>query len=64
MPAFASSIIGFLMGFGFGVGCGLAVMYSIYLHGYRAALRDIALPVPPERLVKEQRRLAPPGSAR
>ncbi|MBW4028265.1 hypothetical protein [Acidipila rosea] len=34
------SVIGFFMGFGFGVGCALAVMYSIYTGGYRKALED------------------------
>lgn len=28
------------MGFGFGVGCALAVMYSIYTGGYRKAMED------------------------
>jgi hypothetical protein len=27
-------------------------MYSIFLGGYRAAVRDAQLPTPPERLVK------------
>ena len=36
----------------FGVGCALAVMYSIYMGGYRAAIRDSRLPIPPERLTK------------
>ena len=40
------------MGFGFGVGCALAVMYSIYMGGYRAAVRDSQLPTPPERYAK------------
>ncbi len=35
-----SSAIGFFLGFVFGVGCALAVMYSIYRGGYRAGLRD------------------------
>jgi len=46
--------IGFFLGFVFGVGCALAVMYSIYLGGYRAAVRDAQLPNPPERLVRAQ----------
>jgi hypothetical protein len=54
------TIAGFLMGFGFGVGCALAVMYSIYLGGYRAAVRDALLPVPPERLVQARRKASPP----
>jgi len=44
------SAIGFFLGFGFGVGCALAVMYSIYMGGYRAAVKDASLPTPPERL--------------
>lgn len=39
-----SSFIGFFMGFGFGVGCALAVMYSIYTGGYRKAMEDSLLP--------------------
>jgi hypothetical protein len=41
--------IGFFLGFAFGVGCALAVMYSIYMGGYRAAIRDSQLADPPER---------------
>ena len=45
----ASVLIGFFLGFAFGVGCALAVMYSIYNGGYRAAVRDSQLLEPPER---------------
>lgn len=45
-------MIGVFLGFVFGVGCALAVMYSIYMGGYRAAVRDSLLPTPPERLTK------------
>jgi len=45
-------IIGFFLGFVFGVGCALAVMYSIYMGGYRAAIRDARMAIPPERLTK------------
>ena len=55
-----SASIGFFLGFAFGVGCALAVMYSIYMGGYRAAVRDSKLPEAPERLVKERAR--PVGS--
>lgn len=41
--------IGFFLGFAFGVGCALAVMYSIYMGGYRAAIRDSQSAQPPER---------------
>lgn len=46
------TLVGFFLGFAFGVGCALAVMYSIYKGGYRAAVRDSRLPVPPERYVR------------
>jgi hypothetical protein len=45
-----ATLIGFFLGFAFGVGCALAVMYSIYAGGYRAAVRDSLLPEAPERL--------------
>jgi hypothetical protein len=43
------SIFGFFFGFAFGIGCALAVMYSIYMGGYRAAIADSRLPIPPTR---------------
>jgi hypothetical protein len=46
-----SVLIGFFLGFGFGVGCALAVMYSIYMGGYRAAIKDSQLTAPPERFI-------------
>jgi hypothetical protein len=48
----SSTFFGFFLGFVFGVGCALAVMYSIYAGGYRAAVKDSTLPVKPERLMK------------
>ena len=45
-------MIGFFLGFAFGVGCALAVMYSIYMGGYRAAVKEMHMAEPPERLVK------------
>lgn len=59
MTIFWGSIMGFFFGFAFGVGCALAVMYSIFLGGYRAALRDSALPEPPERLTRMLAKLKP-----
>ena len=53
----ATSLIGFFLGFAFGVGCELAVMYSIFLGGYRAALRDSQLPDPPPRYLRALARL-------
>jgi hypothetical protein len=49
MSIYWPAAIGFFFGFVFGVGCALAVMYSIYMGGYRAAVRDSQLPIPPER---------------
>jgi hypothetical protein len=46
------AILGFLMGFGFGVGCALAVMYSIFMGGYRAAVRESQQQERPERYTK------------
>jgi hypothetical protein len=50
------SVIGFFLGFAFGVGCALAVMYSIYMGGYRAAVRDSQLPQRPERYTRTLRK--------
>jgi len=47
-----SVLLGFFLGFTFGVGCALAVMYSIYMGGYRAAVRESVMTPPPERLVQ------------
>lgn len=49
-----SALVGFFLGFAFGVGCALAVMYSIYMGGYRAAVKDARLSARPERLSREQ----------
>jgi hypothetical protein len=51
------AIIGFFLGFAFGVGCALAVMHSIYMGGYRAAVKDAIMSAPPERLVRERAKL-------
>lgn len=57
-----SSFIGLFIGFGFGVGCALAVMYSIYTGGYRKAMEDSLLPEKSKRyldyLAKIQARVA------
>jgi hypothetical protein len=53
-----SVAIGAFIGFFFGVGCALAIMYSIYLGGYRAAVRDSQLSPPPERLTRALAKLA------
>ncbi len=41
MNSFAvSAVLGVALGFLFGVGCAAAVLYTIFLAGYRRALRD------------------------
>ena len=47
----SSALIGVFLGFVFGVGCALAVMYSIFMGGYRAAIKDTLLPTPTQRLL-------------
>jgi hypothetical protein len=42
-------VLGLCFGFMFGVGCSLAVLYSIYLGGYRKAVEDSQEPVKPKR---------------
>ncbi len=48
----ATAAVGFFLGFAFGVGCALAVMYSIYMGGYRAAAKDSRMAEPPARWTK------------
>lgn len=40
--------LGWFLGFMFGVGCALAVMYSIYRGGYRKAVEDALKELQPE----------------
>jgi hypothetical protein len=58
MTTLWSAAIGCFFGFAFGVGCALAVMYSIYLGGYRAAVKDSQVTPPPDRLTKALAKLA------
>jgi hypothetical protein len=58
MTVYWPTLIGFFLGFGFGVGCALAVMYSIFMGGYRAALVDATLPAPPQRYVQALQKLS------
>ncbi|HWZ51064.1 MAG TPA: hypothetical protein VNW54_06340 [Granulicella sp.] len=57
MSPFWPTLIGVFLGFGFGVGCALAVLYSIYMGGYRAAMRDAQLAPPPARYEQARRKL-------
>jgi hypothetical protein len=45
MDAFGpAAILGLCLGFLWGTGCSLAIMYSIYLGGYRKAVEDSLRP--------------------
>ena len=52
-----AGLFGLILGFMFGVGCALAVMYSIYMGGYRKAVSDSLEQIPRERLQKELNKL-------
>ena len=39
-----AAIIGLCIGFLWGIGCSLAILYSIYLGGYRKAVQDFLRP--------------------
>ena len=52
-----SIIFGLIFGFMFGIGCSLAVMYSIYLGGYRKAVEESQMAAPPKRYTEALRKL-------
>jgi hypothetical protein len=39
-----AAVVGLCIGFLWGIGCSLAILYSIYLGGYRKAVEDSTLP--------------------
>jgi hypothetical protein len=44
-----AAVAGFCWGFAWGIGCSLAILYSIYLAGYRKAAKDSLKKVKPQR---------------
>jgi hypothetical protein len=60
-------VFGLCFGFLFGTGCSLAILYSIYLGGYRKGVEDSIAPVKPRRyldaLEKLKRRRAQEAAA-
>jgi hypothetical protein len=60
-------VLGLCFGFMFGIGCSLAVMYSIYLGGYRKAVEESMQPAQTKRFTeaikKIQAKRADPGSS-
>lgn len=56
-----AAIIGLCVGFLWGIGCSLAILYSIYLGGYRKAVEESQMEEKPKRWMQaleklEQRR--------
>jgi hypothetical protein len=47
-----AALIGLCIGFLWGIGCSLAILYSIYLGGYRKGLEDSLAERKPERYRK------------
>jgi hypothetical protein len=45
-------VLGLIFGFMWGIGCSLAIMYSIFLGGYRRAIKESLAEPQPERYVK------------
>ena len=62
MDFMTSALIGYFFGFALGVGCALAVLYSIYYGGYGKAVQDSLLEEKPgrylARLAKARQRAA------
>jgi hypothetical protein len=46
---FWNIMIGYFFGFALGVGCALAVMYTIWTGGYKRAVEHSLMPDPPAR---------------
>jgi hypothetical protein len=63
----AAAVLGLCFGFMFGIGCSLAVLYSIYLGGYRKAVEESLLADKPKRYtvalerIRARRATSPPA---
>jgi hypothetical protein len=53
-----AAVLGLCVGFMWGTGCSLAIMYSIYLGGYRKAVEDTLAPTKSKRLRETLKRIA------
>jgi len=62
-----AAVLGLCFGFMFGIGCSLAVLYSIYLGGYRKAVEESLLADKPKRYtvalerIRARRATSPPA---
>jgi hypothetical protein len=52
-----AALIGLCIGFLWGIGCSLAILYSIYLGGYRKGVEESLLERKPERYRKALERI-------
>ena len=48
-----AGLFGLILGFMFGVGCAFAVLYTIYMGGYRRGIQDSLMDDKSERYTKE-----------
>ncbi len=52
-----AAVLGLCFGFMFGMGCSLAMLYSIYLGGYRKAVEESLLADKPKRYMQALERV-------
>jgi hypothetical protein len=58
MNAFGpAAVLGLIFGFMWGIGCSLAILYSIYLGGYRKGVADSLADVKSERYRKTRQKI-------
>lgn len=53
-----SAVLGLCFGFMWGIGCSLAILYSIYLGGYRKGIEDSLAEQKPERYFRALDKIA------
>lgn len=51
------AVVGLCIGFLWGIGCSLAILYSIYLGGYRKAVEESMAEVRPRRFIEAMKRI-------
>jgi hypothetical protein len=53
----AFGLLGLCIGFLWGIGCSLAILYSIYLGGYRKGIEDSLAEVKPSRFIRAMKKI-------
>ncbi len=51
------AVVGLCIGFLWGIGCSLAILYSIYLGGYRKAVEESMADVKSDRFIRAMNRI-------